>query len=307
MDNKPKVNTTKLLKTILCIVLSIGATVSMLGATLINVARNYLQSEEFIEQVETTNLDKAKIKVGGKRTTVNKYIRDKVKEMAKAELETQTGNSLLGSFLTGISNETIDAIFTTDFVDEMVKREVLLLVDYFLNTDVDQAKERIKNGESAVKEVTLTIDANPETYKKFASEYARNFVIKSIEDNSGMSADTFIVLLSQETVTKLIVLSVVLLLAVILLNTSSVFNNLLYGGFISLFYGIVIGYAQNKFDALNKQTKDLVGYVFLKPLADEYSTNKIIAYIVGALLILAFVGIYYYFKNYINKPEEANK
>lgn len=308
MDKKPKVNITKILKTVLCIVLSIVATVSMLGATLINVARNYLQSEEFYEQVEETSLDEMRIKVGGQKTTVSKYIKDNVKIMIKAELDSKMDkNSLLSGFLTGASDDAIDAIFTTEFVDELVKSEVLSLLDFFLNSDVDEARERLKKGESITKETELTVDANPESYKKFAQSYARNFVIKSIEDNSGMSADIFIILLSEETVTKLIVLSVALLLVILALNIKDIFKNLLYGGFISLLYSFVINFAQNKFDSLNKKTSDLVGYVFLKPLADEYSTNKIIALIIGVLLIAAFAGVYYLFKNYVNQPEKENK
>mgnify|MGYP007053710655 CR=1 FL=1 len=54
--------------------------------------------------------------------------------------------------------------------------------------------------------------------------------------------------------------------------------------------GIIIKVAQNKFDAMNLGNEDLVGYVFLKPLADAYSTNATIGFIAGLILIGLFIA-----------------
>ena len=122
-----------------------------------------------------------------------------------------------------------------------------------------------------------------------------------------MSTDKLIILISEETVSKLVTLAVVLMLVLVVINITTIFNLLLYGGFVGLIYGIVIKVAQGKFDQWNAGLEDLVGYVFLKPLADAYSGNATIGIIVGVILVALFVGVYLLFKNFVNKkPEENN-
>ena len=55
-----------------------------------------------------------------------------------------------------------------------------------------------------------------------------------------------------------------------------------------------------------ERRQGLVGYVFLKPLADQYSTNATIGIVVGVILVALFVGVYFLFKNFVNKKPEEN-
>ena len=56
MNKKTSALILKILRIALSIILCVTATVSMLGATLINVARDYLQSEDFHALIDTTDL-----------------------------------------------------------------------------------------------------------------------------------------------------------------------------------------------------------------------------------------------------------
>ena len=95
-----------------------------------------------------------------------------------------------------------------------------------------------------------------------------------------------------------------LLIALIAINYKSVLNILLYSGFSSLLCGIIIKIAQNKFDEMNFGNEDLVGYVFLKPLADAYSTNATIGFVAGFILIALFIASLFLFSP---KPTEKTE
>lgn len=284
-----------ILKTVISIILVITATVSMLGATLICVARDYLGSEQFTEQIETTDLSTVKFMINNEKVTVIDFARAKASDYLEDKMP---------SFYP-FGNYAVDAIMTADLVNTVIKAEVYKLVDYFLNTSVEEAEYRIENNITLEQNEELSIE-NAETPEEAISIYARLMVLQTIENTAGMSTDNLIILISEKTVSKLITLAVVLLVILVVINITTIFNNLLYGGIIGLLYGIVIKVAQGKFDEWNAGVEDLVGYVFLKPLADAYSPNAITGIIVGIILIALFVGVYFLFKNFVNKKTEEN-
>ncbi len=266
-------------KIIISLVLVICATISMLGATLINVGRNYINSEEFKTQVNTTDLSEVKFIVKSEKTTVGNYMKDSAREYIESK----------SKYFFSFAQTAVDQILSSEFVNRVVKNEVLYLVDFFINSDSKEAQKRLDNNVSV--DTVLELDPkNAKSVEEAIRIFMRSFVVSSIEKTSQMSSDKFIVFLSQETVTKLVILSVVLLIALIAVNYKSILNVLLYGGFSSLLCGIIINVAQNKFDAINVGNEDLVGYVFLKPLADAYSTNAIIGFIAGFILIALFIA-----------------
>lgn len=279
MNKKTTSTIINILKIFISIVLAVCATVSMLGATLINVGRNYINSDEFKTQVNTTDLSTVKFIVGNEKTTVGEYM----KESAKDYIESK--NKYFFSF----AQTAVDQILSSEFVNNVVKTEVFYLVDFFINSDSEEAQNRLDNNVS----VDTVLELDPKNAKSVEDAiriYMRSFVVTNLEKTSRMSSDKFIVFLSQDTVTKLIVLSIVLLVALIAINYKSILNVLLYGGFSSMLCGIIIKVAQNKFDAMNLGNEDLVGYVFLKPLADAYSTNATIGFIAGLILIGLFIA-----------------
>ena len=295
MDKKTVKLILNILKTVISIILVLASTISLLGATLISVARDYLQSEQFTEQIETTDLSTVKFMINGERVTVFEFARDAASDYLEDKMP---------SFYP-FGNYAVDAIVTSELVNATIKSEVYKLLDYFLNTKVEDAEYRIENNITLQENEEFNIE-NAKTPEETISIYARLMVLQTIENTAGMSTDNFIILISEKTVSKLITLAVVLLVALVAINITTIFNNILYGGVIGLLYGIVIKVAQGKFDQWNAGVEDLVGYVFLKPLADQYSTNATIGIVVGVILVALFVGVYFLFKNFINKKPEEN-
>ena len=295
MDKKTVKLILNILKTVISIILVLASTVSLLGATLINVARDYLQSAQFTEQIETTDLSTVKFMINGERVTVLEFARDAASDYLEDKMP---------SFYP-FGNYAVDAIVTSELVNATIKSEVYKLLDYFLNTKVEDAEYRIENNITLQDNEEFNIE-NAKTPEETISIYARLMVLQTIENTAGMSTDNFIILISEKTVSKLIKLAVVLLVALVAINITTIFNNILYGGVIGLLYGIVIKVAQGKFDQWNAGVEDLVGYVFLKPLADQYSTNATIGIVVGVILVALFVGVYFLFKNFVNKKPEEN-
>lgn len=326
MKNKRSKTILKTVKIIVSLLLCITATASMLGATLINVARDYLNSDSFEEQVDEADLNSLKLQVNGQKITVNEYVRKVAKNRIESELE-KTAKSDNESFYSdakdfilqvipnadkyasSVLDKVVDDALTSEALDRLIKSEVMNLVDYFVNSDVDEARERLKNGEASNYDDGLRVSDGATTEEKLINYYrlyTRTLVIDTIEKASNMSADNFIVLLSRDTVVICTVIAVAALILLLLINVRTIFDSLLYGGFISFFYAAVIKFAQNKFDDMNEGLEDLVGYVFLKPLADCYSANAVGGIIIGTVLIGLFIGMVFLFKNYVNKPEEEN-
>lgn len=325
MDNKLLKTILKTVKTIVSVLLCIVATVSMLGATLVNVARDYLNSDEFKEQVDEADLNNLKLQVNGQKITVNEYVREVAKKRIENELEKtmETENESFYSdakdfvlqFVPGADryasealDKIVDDVLTSEALDRLIKSEVMNLVDYFVNSDADEARERLKNGEKSNYDDGLKVSDGTTVEEQMINYYrlyTRSLVIDTIENASNMSADNFIVLLSEDTAVLCVVISVVALILLLLMNITTIFNCLLYGGFISFLYAVVIKLAQNKFDSMNEGLEDLVGYAFLKPLADCYSSNAVGGIIAGTVLIGLFAGAVFLFKNYVNEPEET--
>ena len=293
MNKKTTSTIFNVFKIIISLILVVCATISMLGATLINVGRGYINSEEFKTQVNITDLSEVKFIVRSEKTTVGDYMKDSVREYIESK----------SKYFFSFAQIAVDQILSSELVNRVVKNEVLYLVDFFINSDAEEAQNRLDNNIPV--DTVLELDPkNAENIEEAIRIYMRSFVVSSLEKTSKMPSDQFIVFLSQDTVTKLIILSIVLLIALIAINYKSVLNILLYSGFSSLLCGIIIKIAQNKFDEMNFGNEDLVGYVFLKPLADAYSTNATIGFVAGFILIALFIASLFLFSP---KPEEKTE
>lgn len=293
MNKKTTSKILNVFKVVISLVLVVCATISMLGATLINVGRNYINSEEFKTQVNTTDLSEVKFIVEREKTTVGDYMKDSAREYIESK----------SKYFFSFAQTAVDQLLSSEFVNRVVKNEVLYLVDFFINSDPEEAQNRLDNNISI--DTVLELDPkNAKSVEDAVRIFMRSFVVTSLEKTSQMSSDKFIVFLSQETVTKLVILSVVLLIVLIAINYKSILNVLIYGGLSSLLCGIIINIAQNKFDEMNLGNEDLVGYVFLKPLADAYSTNATIGLIAGFILVGLFIASLFLLSP---KPEEKTE
>lgn len=292
MDKKTTTTIISIIKFVISIVLCVAIAGSMLGATLISVGRGYLNSDEFKAQIESTDLADVKFQVHNQKVTVKEYLL----ESAKSYVASQN------RFFFSFANSAIEKILSSELVDKAVKDEVLYLVDFLLNSDAKEAKERTEKN-IPIEDVLELEPENAKTPEDAIRIYLRSFVITNIEKSSEMTTDKFIVFLSQGTVTKLVLLSILLLAMLVLINRKVILNNLLYGGIIGIICGSVIKIAQSKFVEINMGNEELVGYVFLKPLADEYSLNATIGIVAGIVLLILFIVAMVAFGSKA-KPEE---
>lgn len=296
MNKKKYGKALAVLKILISVILSAAAAASMLGAILINGARDYFQSSEFRSQVENADLGSMMFTVNGERVTVSDY----VKECAQEYIEQKIPYSY---FLAGIA---VDAAVNSETVTGAVKSEVFELIDYFLNSSADEARERLENGEIDEEYANPDIES-ARSVDEAIRLYVRAFVMKNFEKTVTVPADKMIVLLSESTATKLAVICAVLLLAVVIINFKTLFNCLVYGSAVSFAVGIVIKAAQSRFESLNEGATDLVGYVFLKPFADSYSSAAIKAFISGAVLLAAFALVVFAYNKFSASGKDAQK
>lgn len=289
MNQNTKKKVITAVKIIISLILSALLTVSVLGAVIIGGAREYLESDSFHEQVQTADLNELKFKVNGQTVTVNDYVCQSATKFVEQTLKSKY------SFASIFANVAVEAVLSNEIVEKAIKEEVFELVDYFLNSDRDEAKQRIENNISS-KDNTELDPSSAKTPEEAIKRYVRSFVIENIESTIGVSSDRLIVLFSEKTVKNFILISVLLSVALIAVNFSNIFNTLIYGGAVSFACGIAIKVAQSKFETANEGATDLVGYVFLKPLSDAYSPSAVKAFVAGVILLLIFAGVYFLFK-----------
>ena len=184
MDKKTVKRILNILKTVISIILAVASTVSLLGATLISVARDYLQSEQFTEQIETPDLSTVKFMINNEKVTVIDFARAKASDYLEDKMP---------SFYP-FGNYAVDAIVTPNLVNTVIKTEVYKLVDYFLNTSVEDAEYRIENNIMLQDNEEFNIE-NAETPEDAISIYARLMVLQTIENTAGMSTDNLIILI----------------------------------------------------------------------------------------------------------------
>ncbi len=312
MENKTVKTVVKIVKCVVSVLLTLAIVGTLLASTLISVAREYLNSEEFAEQVIDTDLDTVTFIVNGEKTTVRNFLADKVKEYIESQnqysvsFELPVSNpwldNLIDATVDNAVDDAVEGVLSSNLIDNAVKTEVMYLVDYLINSNSKEAEQRAESGV----QTKDTMDLDPSKAKSLEDAlriYMRSFVVAKIEGATGMTFDSFIVLLSEDTANALLISSIVMMVLLVAVNIPNIFNALLYGSLAAFIYGIVIKIAQSMFDSMNEGNEELVGYVFLKPLADAYSPSAVGAIIAGIVLIAIFIGIYFLFKVFVNNND----
>lgn len=285
-----------IVKIVISVILCASSVLSMLGATLVNEGRKYILSEEFKTQIDNTDLNTVSFNINGTKFTVNEYVKNCIKDYIKTSCK-------YSDFLI---NAAVDRVLSSDEINKLCRDEAYKTVISVVNADVKEARQRLKNNVDPFENSAEKIK-NAETVETAARIYIKTFILINIEKALRMPIDRVILLVSQSTVTKLIVLSVILLLLLVAVNYSSFFNLFIYSGAISIIYGIVIKIAQGKFVSANAGGTDLVGYVFAKPLVDSYSSNAVTAIVLGSVMLLSYLLIFFMVYKYMSKNDGENK
>lgn len=291
---------------VLSVILSVALLFSLLGATLIGVGRAYLTSDEFNSQIDNMDLPLLTFTQKGEKITIGEYARNFAEKYVEKYIEenTKTPSFSLGDFsfsdftdslgnlfgdeISSITDYAVDVFLNSETIDTAIKTEIHSIIDYFLYSDVNEAKLRLENGVTLQNNPELNPE-NAETFQEEISIKIKLFVFEFIEDITGLQCDEIIILLSEETAVKLKNISLGLAIALIIVNVRRIFNALGYLGAVSLSFSGIITLIQNKFEEFHIGKQDLVSYEFLKPLLDTYTPYAQKALICGLVLLGLFV------------------
>lgn len=301
MNQKTNNVALKVVLKILSVLLTALFVLSTLGAVAVTGVRHFFGDGEFRSLVNETDLNEVKFTSNGKTYTASDYIYEAVAEVMPDSVKNYTGilNSLFGK----TANIVVKDLISSDTVNSIIKTTMMDCVDYYLNSDAKEAKERLKSETQVVDNAKAY--ENVKTVDGAIRVYVRSFIINTIENTSGISSDQIIVLLSENTAKILTAAAVISAVLLILCNLGFLFDLLFHFGSASLLFGIVVKVLQGKFES-SQEDKTLIGYQMLKPLVDSFSPNATAGIIIGILLIAAFFALFIFYKAKGNGNKKEN-
>lgn len=295
MEKSTKKNILLVLKTIISLLLCISAVLCSLAATALGGARKYLVSDAFKNQVEELDLSSVTFEYQGREVTVSDYVCECADDYLRGKLP---------SYFPFI-NYAVDSILSSEAINSAVKEEVFSLVEYFVSSDLDLAKERLKNGSKITDNETLD-PTKAETPVDAVKVYIRTFILTNIEKNLKISTDEVIVLLSKSTVAKYVAVAILSAVLLIFINRRTVFNILLYSGFSSIAFGLIIQIVKTKYESAAAGKERLIGFYILNPLAESFYPDIVKSILIGAVLLVIFIIFYFVFRKFINADSTEN-
>lgn len=293
----------KFISVVLSVIISIALIFTSVAAIVLSTGREYLNSSKFDAQVENTDLASLTFIHNGKKITLEDYVKDYVNTNIDDIIIDKGGqyySDLWFPFADALTDFTVDKMFSSEYVNNLVKDEFREIVDYFLHSSVTEAKERIKNG--------VTLEQNPQLDPENVSKYDEKIsaqvkleVLRFIEEESGKTCDEIIILLSEKTASTFKTISIILGIVLLLFNIKNLLNIFIYLGVVLCGCGGILMYIQNSFETHFEGMNDLITYEFLKPIVESYSqySEKGIIYGIVCFVIFAVltVALYYVKKN----------
>lgn len=281
----------KIISVVLSVVMCVALVFTATATLLLSKGREYLNSSKFDTKVDNTDLSSLTFIYNGEKTTLEDYVKDYVNTNIDNHILDKGGqyySDLWFPFADALTDFTVDKVFSSEYVNRLVKDEFKDIVDYFLHSNVSEAKERIKNGVTLQENPQLNPENAPK-YEEKISAQVKLAVLEFIEEESGTTCDKIIVLLSEKTESTLKIISIILSIVVLLMNIKG--GELLYFGGVLCGCGGVIAYLRNSFEKHFEGMRDLITYEFLKPVMDEYTPfmEKFILY--GIICIVLFIVI----------------
>ena len=258
------------------VVLCIAIAALLLCATAVKTVREYLESEEFYQQIESTDIGTVKFSENGKRATVTEFVSDYI--------EQYTENTIF-SFASSIIDRVISSVLSSEKLNSAVKEEVFKEVDYLLNSDRDAALERLKNGTDTKQNIKIDwLDLD--SIENGVKTYIKNIIVSNIESVTGVNSDLMIVLLAEKNLTYLLLTALAAFLVLVTVNIRKISELLVFSGTSSLVYGLSLKLIQAKFVDISIGNEDLFIYQLLSPLTDGLSPYILSGIIIGIVLIL---------------------
>ena len=267
-----------IIRIVISIILCVATGLCFLTSVMTKVQRDYLSSEELENRIEAMNPDEIVFEVDDEKVTLKSYLETRVGEYVGENLPN----------FSGLSQMAIDAVLSSDTVAKFVRSQLMEVIDYVLNSDVDDAKQRVENNTSVVKNK----DFNPykaDGIEDFVKRIIKVIMIEYVEDMSKTDFDEIIVMMSEETIEKYETISIVLLVILIAINLKKIENAFLYSAISLSVAGIGIKFSQYKFLLENKGNEDLASYIFIKPYMDLVGEKAITVLLVSLVLIIIFI------------------
>ncbi len=281
----------KVISVVLSVILSIALVFTSVATILLSTAREYFISSKFQTQIDNTDLASLTFIYNGNKITLEDYVKDYVNNNIDNIIIDKGGQyyaDLWFPFADALTDFTVDKVFSSQYVNKLVKDEIKEIFVYFLHSSVTEAKQRIKDG--------VTLDENPQLNPENTSNYEEKIsaqvkleVLKFIEEETETSCDKIIVLMSEKTASIFKTISIILGIVLLLLNIKTILNIFIYLGFVFCGCGGVITYVQNSFETHFEGMNDLISYEFLKPVMNEYVSfmEKGITY--GIICLVLFI------------------
>lgn len=267
-----------IIRIVISIILCVATGLCFLTSVMTKVQRDYLSSEELENRIEAMNPDEIVFEVDDEKVTLKSYLETRVSEYVGENLPK----------FSGLSQMAIDAVLSSDTVAKFVRSQLMEVIDYVLNSDVDDAKQRVENNTSVVKNK----DFNPykaDGIEDFVKRIIKVIMIEYVEDMSKTDFDEIIVMMSEETIEKYETISIVLLIILIAINLKKIENAFLYSALSLSVAGIGIKFSQYKFLLENKGDEDLASYIFIKPYMDSVGEKATTILLVSLVLIIIFI------------------
>lgn len=289
----------KVISAVLSVVLSIVLALSFVTTTLLSVGRDYFTSQEFNSMIDNTNLATMKFVYNGEKITLEKFVKDYVTEKIEDHIKNNplsNYTNFLFPLFDSITDFTVDKALSSEFINTTVKGEVHSIIDYFLHSNVNDAKDRIKNGITLENNVALNPDNAP-TYEERIKAEVKIAVFKYIEEETGKSCDEIIVLLSEDNISKLKTISFVLFALLLIVSIPTFPSVFLFLSLMLINYKVQTYSSINDFKEYFAGKEDLISYELIKPLIDAYMPYADRAQTIGivcfALFVISLVVMYF--------------
>jgi hypothetical protein len=283
----------KLISVLLSVAISVAFIFTSVATIILSTGREYLNSSKFDSQVENTDLASLTFIYNDEKITLENYVKDYVNTNIDDIIIDKGGqyySDLWFPFADALTDFTVDAVFSSEYVNKLVKGEFKDIVDYFLHSNVDEAKQRIKDG--------VPLHENPQLNPENASDYEEKIstqvklaVLKSIEEETGTSCDKIIVLFAEKNVSTFKTISIVLGIILLLLNMKNILNIFIYLGVVFCGCGGAISCIQNVFQKHFEGMQDLITYEFLEPVIEQYVPYMEKGFAYGIICFVIFVSL----------------
>lgn len=283
----------KIISVVFSIIISIALIFTSVSSILLSATREYFVSSKFNLQIQNTDLSSLTFIYNGKKITLENYVKEYVNTNIDDHILDKASpyySDLWFPFADALTDYTVDKVFSSEYINRLVKDEFKEIINYFLHSSVDEAKQRIKDG--------ITLDLNPQLNPDNAKDYEEKIslqvklaVLQSIEEETDTSCDKIIVILSEKTASLFRTISIILGVLLLLLNIKNLLNIFIYLGIVFCGCGGVITCLQNSFEAHFEGVKDLITYEFMQPVVNEYTQYAENGITYGIICIVIFIAL----------------